>query len=56
MGRLVVVEHKIYRVRGRAYEDDLKAGVVERTRVVEGPEEIDVSCHIDYEVKELRFE
>ena len=56
VGRLVVVEHEVDGVRGTADEDDLEDGVVERFGQVEGPEKIDVSCHVYDEVEELRLE
>lgn len=52
----VIIEHEINRVRGRAYEDDLEAGVVEGARVIKCPEKIDVSRHVDDQIEELRFE
>jgi hypothetical protein len=53
VGRLVVVEHEVNRVRGRADEDDFKDGVVERLRLVESPEKVDVSGNVYDEVEEL---
>jgi hypothetical protein len=53
---LVVVEHEVYGVRGRADEDDLEDGVVERFRCVESPYKINVSCKVDNQVEELRLE
>lgn len=53
MGRFVVIQHQINGVGGGAYEDDLEDGVVERSRVVEGPDEVDVACQVDHEVQEL---
>jgi hypothetical protein len=53
VGGLVVVEHEVHRVRGRADEDDFKDGVVERLWLVEGPEKVDVSGNVYDEVKEL---
>lgn len=56
VGRLVVVKHQVDGVRGAADKDDLEDGVVERFRQVEGPEKVDVSCHVYNEVEELRLE
>lgn len=56
MGRLEVVEHEVYGIRGCADEDDLEDGVVQRMRVVEGPEKVDVSTKVNNQVQELRLE
>lgn len=56
MGGLEVVEHEVYGIRGSADEDDLEDGVVQRVRVVEGPEEVDVSAKVNNQVQELRLE
>jgi hypothetical protein len=37
VGRFEIVEHEVYGVRGRADEDNLEDGVVERLGLVEGP-------------------
>jgi hypothetical protein len=56
VGGFEIVEHEVYGVRGRADEDNLEDGVVERLGLVEGPQQIDVSCEVDDEVQELRLE
>lgn len=56
MGRLEVVEHEVHGVRRCADEHNLEYGVVERMRVVEGPQEVDVSSEIHNQVQELRLE
>lgn len=53
MRGLVVVEHEVDRVRGRANEYDLEDGVVERLGFVEGPEKVDISRNVYDQVKEL---
>jgi hypothetical protein len=56
VGWFVVVEHEVYGVCGRADEDNFEDGVVKRSGLVEGPQEINVSCEVDNQVKELRLE
>lgn len=56
VGRLEVVEHEVYGIRGCADEDDLEDGVVQRMGVVEGPEKVDVSTKVNNQVQELRLE
>lgn len=56
MGRLEVVEHEVYGVRRSTNENDLEYGVVERMRVVEGPQEVDVTSEVHNQVQELRLE
>ena len=53
---LVVVEHEVDDVDGRADEEDLEGCVVEGGGQVEGPEEVEVARDVDGEVEELRFE
>lgn len=52
---LVVVEHEVDGVRGRADEDNLKDGVVEIIGIVKCPEQVNVSCYIDNQIQKLRF-
>lgn len=56
MGGLIVVQHQINGVRGRADEDDLKDGIVERFGFVKGPEQVDVPGDVDNQIEQLRFE
>lgn len=56
MGRLEIVEHEVDGVCGSADEDNLKDGVVQRFRLVKGPDKVDISRQVDDEVKELGFE
>lgn len=56
MSWLVVVQHQPHDVSLAAEEDDLEHGVVKGLRLVEGPEEVEVSRNVDNEVEELRFE
>lgn len=56
MGRLEVVEHEVNGICGRADEDDLEYGVVQRVGVVEGPQEVNVSTQVHNQVQELRLE
>lgn len=56
MCRLEVVEHEVHGVRGCADKDDLKDSVIQRVRVVEGPEKVNVSSKVDNQVQKLRLE
>jgi hypothetical protein len=53
---LEIVEHEVHGVRGGADKDDFEDGVVQRTRVVEGPEQVDVSSEVNNQVQKLRLE
>lgn len=54
VGWLVGVRHEVDSIARRAYEKDLEYRVI--GTVGKGPEEIDVSCDVNYQVESLRFE
>lgn len=54
VGRLVGCCHEVYGIAGTCEEEKLESSVV--GAVCEGPEKIEVACHIDDEVERLRLE